>query len=97
MNSAFEFLAESARMFRCEACCQDILLVIEQLAGNFYDLFGRFARPENHLRKTFAQSAMRVHLCKTNIRDWRGLKGLQDFVAPHPAGSEFLQELNRFG
>lgn len=84
-------------MFGRQACCQDILLVIEELGGNLHDLLGRFARAKNHFRKAFTQGAMRVHLRETNIGDWRGLKGLKDFVAAHPAGAEFLQELNRFG
>ena len=71
--------------------------MIEKLGGNFHNLLGRFAGAENHLWKTFAQRAMRVHLRKTDIGDWRGLERLQDFVTPHAAGAEFFQELNRFG
>ena len=97
MNGAFEFLPERASMVGREARREDILLMIEELGGNFHNLLRRFACAENHLWETLAQRAMRVHLRKTNIRDWRGLKGLQDFIASHAAGAEFFQELNRFG
>ena len=40
---------------------------------------------------------MRIDLRKTDVRDGRGLKGLQDFIAAHTAGAKFFQELSRFG
>ena len=97
MDGAFEFLLHGARVFGCDARGEDVLAVIEKFGGNSDHLLGGFAGAEYHFGKAGAQRAMSIDLREPNVGDRRGLKGLQDFLAPDAAGAKFFQKLSRFG
>ena len=40
---------------------------------------------------------MGIDIGKAEINDWRGLESMEDLVAAHAAGSEFLEQLDCFG
>src|SRR5262245_16110064 len=88
---------QCARVFRRESRGKHALLTFHERRCDTYDLFGCFARAEDDFRKILPQRPMRVHLRKTQIRQWCRLKGVQDLVATDSARAEFLQQLNRFG
>ena len=67
---------------------QDTRFVLEDLLGDANDLFRTLARAVDHLRKSLSQGPMIIDLGKTQLRQWRGLEGLQDLVAADAAFPE---------
>lgn len=84
-------------MFGGNAGRENILVVIQQFAGDFQNLLRRFSCAENNFGKAFAKGAMRIDLRETKVGNGRSLKGLQHFVPIDTAGTKFFQKLNCFG
>ena len=96
MNGRLEFSLQYTRMIRGDAGDQNALLAFEQFGGDFQDLFRGFARAEDDFGKTFPQSAMRVHLRKTEIRHGRCLERLENLLAADSARPKLFQEFDCF-
>ena len=96
MNDVLEFFSQRARVLGGDAGDQNPLLAFEKFRGNLQDLLGRFARAENDFGKTFAQSAMHVHLREAEVGDRRGLEGAQNLVAADAAGAKLFEESDSF-
>ena len=71
--------------------------MVNELASDLNNLFGRLACAEDNFWKTFPQRTVRVHLGKTNIRHRRGLESAQNFFAGDASGAELFQQLSGFG
>ena len=96
INRVLEIFPQQPRMLRRDARREHILMMIEKFAGDFQHLLRRLASAKNHLGKTLAQRAMRIHLREPDIRNRRRLERFQYLVTPHAARAEFFQELSRF-
>ena len=78
-------------MFLIRACHQHAAVLFPNLAGDRNDMSRRLPRTENHLRKSFSQTAVGIDLRKAQI-DYRGcLKRAQYPAAFHAAFSERVE------
>ena len=68
--------------------------MLQQFGRNFDDLFGGFAGAVNHFRKAFAQSAMQIHLSKTEVRHRRRLERADHVIAADTARTKLFQQFN---
>ena len=93
-DGVLEFFSHRDRLFGGNAGNQDPALAGRDLAGDFHHLARRFARAVNDFGKTFAQSAVRVHLGKTQVGQGRGLKRTQGARRAYFARAKIFQKLD---
>src|SRR5262249_24443745 len=92
-----EFFPERTGMLRIDADDQDRLAELEKFVGDFDDLFGRLAGAKNNFWKIFAESAVRIHLGKSEISHQSSLKCLQDAFARNFSGAKLVQQASSLG
>ena len=89
-----ELLLDSADLFHVQPGNEQTTLALGDFPRDADHLRGRFAPAINDLGKTLAQRAMRVHLCKSKVRNRRRLECGQRIRHLDLSGTNLFQYLN---